>query len=298
MGFDLAAAKLIQAIYTWGGTAADWVFAGFSLLGEEAILFILICTMYWALNKRLGEYLIFALYAAVGANGLLKDIVRRPRPFMGEYAAQLRHVQLDNALIDTVGLADSFSFPSGHSQAVASISAALMYHLRKPWVYIAGAVATVGVMASRVYLGVHYPSDTLVGAALGALCAIAVGILLKRCGSKRLWVFGALVAITASALLLEFSADTMKTVGLGVGALLGMLLDDCCVRFDTNCRTWQKVLRVVLGAALLLAMRSGLKLIFPANIWFDGLRYALVGFAGMGLWPLAFQKTKWLYTQK
>ncbi|MDD3243706.1 MAG: phosphatase PAP2 family protein [Eubacteriales bacterium] len=294
MNFDLAISHAVQSIYQWGGSAADWLFASFSFLGEETLLFAVICSLYWALDKRLGEYLIFSLYAAVGSNGLLKDMVRRPRPFQSVYASSLRYVQVDNLLVNTVGLGNSFSFPSGHSQAVSAIITSFMVHFKKRWLYLLGGLTIVAVMCSRIYLGVHYATDTIVGAALGIVCALGVGLLLRKFPEKRLWLFGVLVALTALSLVLEFSSDTVKTVGVGVGALLGMLLDDRVVHFSTQGTPWRKVLRVVLGMAVLITLRTVLKVIFPKNLWFDGLRYALVGFAGMGLWPLAFSKAKWM----
>ena len=43
-----------------------------------------------------------------------------------------------------------------------------------------------------------------------------------------------------------------------------------------------------MGTAILMVIRAGLKLVLPDALIFDGLRYAVVGFAATGLWPWAF----------
>ncbi len=88
----------------------------------------------------------------------LKSKTSRPRPFAVETAVRAGAVPLD-----------AYSFPSGHTlHAVAFSVIAIAYYPVLAWLLIPFSVL---VAISRVVLGLHYPSDVLAGAALGALIA-------------------------------------------------------------------------------------------------------------------------------
>jgi membrane-associated phospholipid phosphatase len=70
------------------------------------------------------------------------------------------------------------SFPIGHASR-AFASAALLGHRMRRWRWLLGALAT-GIGFSRIYLGVHYPSDVLAGALLGLGAAAAYLLLADR----------------------------------------------------------------------------------------------------------------------
>lgn len=82
--------------------------------------------------------------------------------------------------------ADGYSFPSGHAMSSMAIAAAIVvltWATRWRWPVLAAAVALVtGIGLSRVYLGVHYPSDVLAGWS-GALAWVA-GLALLTSGHR------------------------------------------------------------------------------------------------------------------
>jgi len=95
-----------------------------------------------------------------GLVGMLKDIVMRERPF------------LVLPSVNTPTRAGSFSFPSGHAANTFAFAMGMYYFFRKPGLIFI-AIATL-VSFSRVYLGVHYVSDVVGGAALGSGCFYTV----------------------------------------------------------------------------------------------------------------------------
>jgi undecaprenyl-diphosphatase len=91
----------------------------------------------------------------------LKSKTSRPRPFA-----------VENAVRAGADPLDPFSFPSGHTlHAVAFSIVAIAFYPMLAWLLVP---FTLLVAASRVVLGLHYPSDVLAGAALGALIASAL----------------------------------------------------------------------------------------------------------------------------
>lgn len=100
----------------------------------------------------------------VSLNAVLKRVLRRRRPF-----------EQCDGIRACVRVPDPFSFPSGHTMHAVAYAVLLsaFYPLLTPlWAGFAGLVAL-----SRVVLGLHYPSDVLVGAGLGASTASLVLLL-------------------------------------------------------------------------------------------------------------------------
>jgi undecaprenyl-diphosphatase len=90
----------------------------------------------------------------------LKSKTSRPRPFA-----------VENAVRAGADPLDPFSFPSGHTlHAVAFSIVAIAYYPALGWLLVP---FTLLVAASRVVLGLHYPSDVLAGAGLGTMIASA-----------------------------------------------------------------------------------------------------------------------------
>lgn len=286
---DHAIMEIVQLLYHLGGEIMDTVFLAITFLGEETFVILLIIAVYWCWNKRLGETLLFSLYTAMSVNGALKDLIRRPRPFLVQSFSDLRYVKVDTALVDTAGLSSSWSFPSGHSQTAGATFGALSYGKRSATKTLCG-ILIVLVMLSRVYLGVHYPTDTVAGALLGLVISAICCWLFEHFYKQKLLLLTLAVFLSCFSLMLDFSAGTLKTIGLGIGAILGIAIENASVKFPAARGVIRRVLRLVIGFAILMGIRLGLKPLLPDLMWCDALRYALMGFAGTYLWPWLFTK--------
>jgi membrane-associated phospholipid phosphatase len=140
-----SAARLITEL------GSGWLLPVAALLG--AVLFL-------AGRPRHGLVLLVAVAGATLVTDTIKLILERPRPPGG-------------GLVATA----SSSWPSGHAATTAACFGALAAMAGR-WAR-AGAVVVVGAVgATRVYLGVHYPSDVIAGWALGGLWLCAVVVLL------------------------------------------------------------------------------------------------------------------------
>lgn len=109
--------------------------------------------------KAFGIVLLIGMLMAIPLIDDVKDIVKRPRPESAIYYYPL--------------INNNYSFPSGHALSIflAATLLGAYFGLR---FYAAGYVMAAAVSLSRLYLGVHYPSDILGGAVIG----IAMGELL------------------------------------------------------------------------------------------------------------------------
>jgi membrane-associated phospholipid phosphatase len=102
---------------------------------------------------------------AAFTNYLIKQWVRRPRPF------------LINIRLTPVYRPGGYSFPSGHSSFSFSTATALSRAYPKWYVIAPAFLWASSVGYSRMYLGVHNPSDVAAGALLGAGSAFAMGFV-------------------------------------------------------------------------------------------------------------------------
>ncbi|WEK36342.1 MAG: phosphatase PAP2 family protein [Candidatus Pseudobacter hemicellulosilyticus] len=110
-----------------------------------------------------------ALYVASSAvttelfNMLVKKLVKRPRPFV------------TNLRLQPMAHPSSYSFPSGHTSSAFSTATSLSHAYPKWYVIAPSMLWAASVGYSRMYLGVHYPTDVGVGMLQGAGTAFAMG---------------------------------------------------------------------------------------------------------------------------
>ncbi len=105
---------------------------------------------------RIGTATGFSFLTAAAITEGMKNIVRRPRPYNG-YPDDLIPVRT------TYG----FSFPSGHTSLSFSVATSLSLSCPRWYVIVPSMLWASGVAFSRLYLGVHYPSDVLTGIVVG-----------------------------------------------------------------------------------------------------------------------------------
>lgn len=110
------------------------------------------------------------LLGLVTTNLILKNLVARTRPWF-----------VVEGLETLLRSADLNSFPSGHTCAAFAFATALCMNLDDlPWARRAAVLAAVLMGFSRVYVGVHFPTDVLAGAGVGSLCGLTATLLYRR----------------------------------------------------------------------------------------------------------------------
>ena len=277
MEFEL---NIIRAIQSIANPFLDGLFQFITMFGEEAILIPLIAVIYWAFNKKMGEYIAYASLTSVLVNGAIKDIFKAKRP-IGEPG--IRSLRIETAT--------GYSFPSGHTQGTASFWSAIAIYLKNNYMYAISALIIILVAISRLYLGVHYPKDVLFGAIFGILTSFITYKLFNKVNNKTALYFITFI-IFIPALLYAHSADFIKGMGTFLGFALGIYVEKKYVNFSVEGKSVNKILRVVIGLAILILLKVGLKAVFPNKLVFHFLRYFIIVFFGIGLYPAIFKKLK------
>lgn len=153
--------QLVQAVSGIRNSILDYFFLGITLAKVEILMFFILTAFFlWNENKKEWIFpLMTCLASSAAVSFLLKIIIQRARPF------QLGLVSLIPKLQDASFGLWNFSFPSFQSMLVFSAIPILgkeFPKLKKLWIALAILVAF-----SRVYFGLHFASDVIIGGIIG-----------------------------------------------------------------------------------------------------------------------------------
>lgn len=128
--------------------------------GIPCILLVLIF-LYFKKLRKVGILMLASLLLEfIIANLVLKNLTARIRPY-----------EVIQGLTLIVGRAPDFSFPSGHTGSAFAV--AVVIFLKMPKKYGILAIALASLMGfSRLYVGIHYPSDVIGGVLLGIITSL------------------------------------------------------------------------------------------------------------------------------
>ena len=273
-----------------------------SAFGEELACVAVIGFLYWCYDKRFGRYVGLNVLVGLVLNPMIKNIFVRRRPYFDHPEIQCLKPVDKSADIYNIA-AQEYSFPSGHSTNAVAVYGAIAEYGKRRILTVIAVVLSLLIGVSRFCLGVHYPTDVLFGWLLGLLIIIAVPRLQSRFKNPRLF-YGLLLLITLPGFFYCKSTDYFSGYGMMLGFVLGVETEQKYVNFDNTRSPLRSVLRVVGGVAVFFGLNTLLKLPFSSDFLNSGsmtaylvrtLRYALVIFADIGVYPLVFKLTdKWL----
>lgn len=273
-------------------------------LGGETVYMAIAIIAFWCVSKGLGYYILTVGFAGTVLNQFLKITCRIPRPWVQDPEFTI----VESAREAATG----YSFPSGHTQnAFASVGCLGMWSRRASWRIVCAVVIAL-IALSRMYLGVHTPLDVGVSLALGLVLTIALWPVFRDIEEhpRRMYVsLAILLALTAAYIayteLYPFPADTdaanlasarengWKLFGAGFAMLCGFALDQRYIRFEVKAPIAGQVLKCVLGLALTMAIRAGLKAPLYALLGesggADAVRYFITVLFAAAVWPLTFK---------
>ena len=305
--FDQSINEFLQNLFP------DWlekIFLGITYFGEAIIYILLLAIAFWVFNKRDAIIAIYVFLTTTFLNFFLKVLIQKPRP-----SASIRLQEVEG-----------FSTPSGHAQNSTVIYGWIMLYFKKIWLYILVPILVVLISLSRVVLGVHYIGDVILGILIGAtlLAMLYFGIppLLKWMEKWPMWVkilagevYGIIVFIMTfiPGILADWPSPEESSNLADIISVLMVLpiffwIEDKWVKMNNDNLTWYSiVLRITIGAAVLIGAYFGFSLLFgmitlesmtnyyakyTADFFIRFIRYTVVvALAGLGM-PLLFSRVK------
>jgi membrane-associated phospholipid phosphatase len=258
--------------------ALDKPFTIITFMGEEMFFLILLPLVYWCVNKRLGSRLAILFLFSAWVNALVKVFAAQPRPF--EYDSRIK----------VIFPAGGYGLPSGHSQGAVVLWLYLASQVKKTWFWILALLLIVLISMSRIYLGVHFPTDVLGGCLIGFVLLITyvyfepkIEPLIKN--ETTLVQLGIATSFTFILIIISPRLDTecITAAASLMGMATGFILEHKYVGFEAEGLAWKKAVRFILGIVVIFGLWLGLKMAFKGlepEAVFRFVRYLLVGLWG------------------
>ena len=283
---DIWLSQSLQSIGLW----LTPIMKIFTFLGYPQAYMILVAIIYWSIDRKLGLRLAIFLPVVASLNSVLKQAFHAPRPYWIDPGTKAIHVS------------NGFGMPSGHAQAstVWLYAAALM---KRTWFWTLAITIVFLIGLSRVYLGVHFSSQVLIGWLIGivvvliffrfelkvltwflnqkfssqlflislisVLILILGGIIVfiyKHWEMPIQWISNSSAYFTGDNESIIFSKG-MEAIAGNTGAFLGTAMGAILSHrqggFDSGGKVWKRVLRSVTGLLIFFALYGILMLSTP-----------------------------------
>ena len=282
----------------------------FSFFGTENFFLLLIPALYWCIEASIGLRVGIILLLSASANDALKLVFHGPRPYW--YSTDVIRYASET----------TFGVPSGHAQIAFGVWGMLAASIGKWWGWLIAILIIVMIGISRLYLGVHFPHDVILGWLIGAFLLWLVlrfwnpvTTRLKKMNPEQQILTSflsslLLILITFIPYLwLKFTnwqlpqawaeyaknavslSGTFTSAGTLFGLLTGLVWLNQRGGFDVSGPLWKRILRYVPGIVGLFVLYFGLKLIFKSfsshseSALFYILRY--INYVIVGAWVSA-----------
>ena len=271
---------------------AEWlkpIMEIFSWFGYPQAYMIIIAVIYWGFDRKLGLRLAIFLPLVASINSLLKQVIHAPRPYWTD--KNIIAIHSDNG----------FGMPSGHAQS-ATVWLLAGAYLRNTWFWIFAIILTAGVGISRAYLGVHFPSQILLGWGVGILviscflrfesrvvawlkrqilyyqllivlgCTLLIillgfvfNLLLKSWEMPEAWILNASeYLILDKAKLMNYGlTSTMGNAGGFLGVTMGAIFMHRLGGYSAGGAWWMRLLRILIGLMGIVTLFIGVQVLSP-----------------------------------
>ena len=257
--------------------AAPWVTEALLRISElmvSTLPVLLAALIYWCVDKKAGQLIVFCTAGAPTLNQLIKNTACVYRPWIRDPRLHIAQAAAASAT--------GYSFPSGHTTLAVAFYGSLASYLKRfsRWLIVPCVVMAVMTAFSRNWLGAHTPQDVLTALVVSFLFLQMAKVVLAwvdKGKTRDLALIGAGMVFCAAMLafitlkgyptdVLEDGAllvdpwdmmtDCYKAAGSLMGFLLGFGIERRWIRFDERGKLSRRALRFACGAAVLMAVRT------------------------------------------
>jgi len=127
----------------------------FTFLGQENFFFLVLPLIYWSVDAQLGLRVALILVTSNYLNSIIKLLFATPRPYWV------------SSRVEPHSIEHSFGTPSGHAQNAAALWGIMAVGVNKRWAWITAIALALFIGFSRVYLGMHFVHDVIIGWLIG-----------------------------------------------------------------------------------------------------------------------------------
>jgi hypothetical protein len=229
-------------IQSFSNEFLDNFFKIVTMLGSGYFFLFVVTLILWCINKDLGYRLGFLFITTGAINNVLKETFKVPRP--------IGHEGIRSSIIPNPG---GYSFPSGHAQTTSSFWTRIMLELRRKWIYVVGISIIFLVGLSRIYLGVHWPSDVLAGTVIGIAWVFIANWLFYTFieGSSSL----ALLILVWVGMLFVPTVEYLKISGALTGFIIGYWIESKYINYNIKGSLGKQVIKFIIGLIGLLIIK-------------------------------------------
>lgn len=256
----------MDTIFQWGlnfiimiqqiGTPwLDSFFRAITSLGDELFYLLLFSFLLWCVDFYLGIRVGIIFLLSVYVNTGVKEMLQQPRPF--DILPEIQKAY-----------ASGYGFPSGHAQSSLAVWGSIACWKRQVWIRNLSILLILLIGFSRIYLGVHFPTDVLGGWFIGGIIlCFSYFIFLKIKpdfiqGNKIFKIIG-ITLFPVILLQIQSSPDIISSVAALTGVGYGLLFFSSSIGGIRPGNWLQRLISFLIGIIGIGILYLGLKLILP-----------------------------------
>lgn len=265
---------ILHGIQTMVGPFWDQVFYWVTEFYSEDAYMAILPVLFLVADKRLARYFATVFLFNHWLNTGLKHVLDAPRPPEELWRPGFAKTAIGGGM------------PSGHSQGPLLFWGAVALEVQRRWVTVLVILVILAIGFSRLYGGVHWPADVLVGWTLGLLMLLIFHrgkAFMTRALSE--WtlpmrLLPAVVVPVVTLAIFHSASDSYAACGAWLGLWVGSLIEERYVGYQArHYGVVRLVLHALLGVAVLFGLRVGLKMVLGESDIASFGRYILIGLA-------------------